>query len=135
MNGADVNIADNAGDRVLHNLAALFHMETIDSWLTWLTEDLAALVLDKGAEVDAKSKNWLTPLCLVIQNDNSPLSKLLLRFGARKLKRTDAVRAEVQVTTLVNSQTPTYTVNIWRGLKDSEQYGHTCEYERGRCTR
>ena len=116
-NCANVNIADNAGDRVLHNLATLFPYPTID---LCVIEDLATLVLHKGAEVDARNRNGLTPLYLAMQRDNCPLSKLLLRSGARELKRTDAVRADVQVTTLLDSQTPRYTVNIWRGLNDSE---------------
>ena len=120
-NGADVNIADNAGDRILHNLAALFPKETTD---TLVITDLAKQVLHKGAEVDAKNKNGLTPLYLATQHDNRPLSELLLRSGARELKRTDTVRAEVQVVTLLESQTPRYTVGIWRhqrGLNDTEQ--------------
>ena len=115
MNGADVNVADNAGDQILHNLAALFPTDS------WVTEDLATLVLHKGAEVDAKNKIGLTPLYIAIQSDNRPLSKLLLRSGARELKETDAVRAEVEVTTLLDSQTPRYTVSIWRSLEDSFQ--------------
>ena len=118
IKGADVNIADNAGDRMLHNLAALFPNESTD---TLMTERLATLVLDRGAEIDAKNKNGLSPLYLAIQSDNRPLSKLLLRSGARELKRTDAVRADVQVTTLLDSQTPRYTVNIWRALNDCKQ--------------
>ena len=118
MNCADVNIADNAGDRVLHNLATPFPRETINSWVM---EDSAKEVLHKGAEIDAKNKKGLTALYLAIQSDNRPLSKLFLRSGARELKKTDAVRANVQVTTLLDSQTPRYTVNIWRGLNDSEQ--------------
>ena len=117
-NYANVSIADNAGDRVLHNLAALFPNETTDSWMI---EYLSMLVLHKSEEVDAKNKNGLTPLYLAMQSDNRPLKKLLLRFGARELKRTDAVRADVQVTTSLDSQTPRYTVNIWRSLNDSEQ--------------
>ena len=65
--GADVNIADNAGDRMLHDLAALFPNETT---ATPMMETLALKVLDKGAELEAKNKNGLIPLYLAIQHDN-----------------------------------------------------------------
>lgn len=102
---------------MLHNLAALFPKEQID---TLVMEDLATEVLHKGADIDAKNKHGLTPLYLAIQHDNRPLSKLLLRSGARELKRTDTLLAEVQVTTSLKSPAPRYTVNIWRGLNGSE---------------
>lgn len=111
--GADVNIADKAGDQVLHCLAALPPEDRTD---TLVIVELATLVLDQGVDIDATNKNGMSPLYLAIQGDNRPLSKLLLRSGARELKRTVALRAEVQVTTLLDSQTPRYTVNIGRGL-------------------
>lgn len=106
--GADVNIADNAGDQMLHCLAALSPEKRAN------TVQLAKLVLDQGAGTDKMNTKGLSPLYLAIQGDNRPLSKLLLRYGARKLKRTIAIRADVRVTTLLDSQAPKYTVNIWR---------------------
>ena len=118
MSGADVNIADDFGDRMLHNLAVFSPNERTE---TLVAERLGTLVLDQGAEIDAKNKKGLSPLYLAIQSDNRPLSNLLLRSGARELKRTDAVRADVQVTSLLALQTPRYTVNIWRSLNNPKQ--------------
>ena len=116
-NGADVNIADNAGDQMLHSLAALSPEKRADNVVT---AQLAKTVLDQGTDIDTMNQKGLSPLYLAIQGDNRPLSKLLLRYGARKLKRTIAVSADVRVTTLLSSQVPKYTVNIWRGLSDHE---------------
>ena len=117
-NDADVNIADSAGDRMLHCLAALPPEKRAD---TLLTEQLATLVLDQGPEINATNKMGLSPLYLAMQGNNHRLTRLLLRSGARELKRTVVVSADVQITTPLDSQTPRYTVNIWRGLKDPEQ--------------
>ena len=117
-NGTDVNLADNAGNGILHCLAATFPKGIAD---TVAIEQIAQLVLDQGADIDATNKDGLSPLYLAIQGDNRQLSKLLLRSGARRLKRTVVVCADVQVTTLPDSQTPRYTVNIWRGSSDPEQ--------------
>ena len=88
---------------------------------TMASKHLAELALDHGADIDATNKNGMSPLYLAILWGNRPLSKLLLRRGARKLKRTVAVRADVQVTTRSDSHAPMYTVSIWRSLKDSEE--------------
>ena len=75
-------------------------------------EQLAKLVLDRGADVDATNKNGLSPLYLAIETENWKLIKLLLRSGARKLKEADMVRAGVHVRNPLDSETPKYTVNI-----------------------
>ena len=113
-NGADVNIADNAGDQMLHCLAALSPEKRA------ITVQLAKLVLDQGADMDKMNTEGLSPLYLAIQGGDRPLSKLLLRYGARKLKRTIGVRADRQVRTLLNSHAPDLTVNVWHALYDHE---------------
>lgn len=81
-NGADVDLADKAGNRVLHCLAVLFS-EGIGH--TVVIEQLAKLVLDQGAEINATNKNGLTPLGLAIQGGDYQLSTMLVKSGARLL--------------------------------------------------
>ena len=114
-NGADVNVADKAGEQILHCVAAILPKNRAG---TLVTAQFATLVLDQCAEIDATNKNGVSPLYLAIQGDNRPLSKLLLRSGARRLKKTVTVRAEVRATTLLDTQTPRYTVDIWRKQRE-----------------
>ena len=118
-NGADVNVADKDGEQILHCLAAVLPKNRAG---TLVTAELATLVLDHGARIDVTNKNGLSPLYLAIQGDNRPLSKLLLRSGARRLKETVAVRAEVRVTTPLDTQTPRYTVDIWREQRELSKW-------------
>ncbi len=116
--GADVDLANNVGNRLLHCLAIRSPDSPAD---TVARAKVAKLALDQGADIDAINENGMSPLHLAILRGNRPLSKLLLERGARKLKSTVAVRANVQVTTLDDSYTPKYTVNIWRGLNNPEK--------------
>ena len=109
--GADVNLADNAGNRILHYLALHSNNWVVDRHAM---KRLTKLILARGAAIDAMNADGLSALCLAMQKDNRYLSRQLVRSGARKLKKTSLIEAEVHVTTVPDSQTPKYTVNIQR---------------------
>ncbi|ADV67893.1 ankyrin repeat domain-containing protein [Deinococcus maricopensis] len=77
--GADVNVASRNGLQVtpLHSAVAGRHA------------DLAALLLDAGADVNARQHGGFTPLMGAAQNGHADLVRALLARGADPAARTD----------------------------------------------
>ncbi|PRD22307.1 UNVERIFIED_CONTAM: Ank3 [Trichonephila clavipes] len=44
--------------------------------------EMAQVLINNGAEIDAESDSGLTPLCLAVRNNNKEIVKILLKYGA-----------------------------------------------------
>lgn len=75
--GADVNISDNEGVTILHDLSEydviFYELDKVE---------MAKLILSKGADINAKTKANKTPLFLSIRNKFVNLAELLISYGA-----------------------------------------------------
>jgi ankyrin repeat protein len=74
--GADVSLANNAGQTPLHLAAANGVLPTI------------RLLLDKGAKINAQDMEDKTPLIYAVENDQADAAEYLLVSGADKYSRT-----------------------------------------------
>ena len=109
--GAHVHIKDENEYQVLHYSASQNSTSMADFVAM---EELAKLVLARGADVDATTSQGYSPLYLALCRGNRQLSRLLIRSGSRVLIRTDVLCAELYVQ-VSDSQKPKHTVNVWRG--------------------
>jgi ankyrin repeat protein len=46
-------------------------------------EEIVKLLVDAGAEVDAKDRSWLTPIQVALAQENKTMSDFLLSRGAK----------------------------------------------------
>ncbi len=72
QNGADDKVEDNEGKAPLHVLSASFHP----------MPKFVRLLLERGADVNAKDKNDATPLLLAIRGGNEAIVRILIEHGA-----------------------------------------------------
>jgi ankyrin repeat protein len=72
----DLTIINDIGETILHLIAN--NNEFNDN----LKEELSELILNKGADVNAKTESGLTPLHIAAENGHTALIKLFLKFDA-----------------------------------------------------
>ena len=87
-NGADLNAKDNEHqETTLHKMA---HQRKIEIEISANVQretfknlvEIAELLIEKGADVNAKSEGHLTPLHCSFQNSNLEMSLILMHSGA-----------------------------------------------------
>ena len=124
--GANIHIRDKNEHQILHYLAN-YHFTSMADLIA--VEELAKLVLDRGADMNAATSQGYSPLYLAICSQNRQLSRLLIRSGSRLLIRTDALVAEMEVKT-PELQMPKYwyTVNVWRYSRSTQHQWERLPY-------
>ena len=104
--GVDVNLKDKEGNQVLHCIA------THKSGNFATTQELAKLLLDRGAALNDTNDQGCSPLYIAMYYRNRQLSKLLLESGSRILINLAGFTMNVQARWLTASPTPFYTLRI-----------------------
>lgn len=104
--GVNVNLRDKEGNQVLHCLAS----HNSGNFAT--TQELAKLLLDRGAAVNVTNDPGCSPLYLAIYYRNRQLSRLLLESGSRILINLVGFDMSVQARWIPASPTPYYILRI-----------------------
>ena len=115
--GANVHMKAKNGYQVLHCLAS-HHFTSFTDFVAM--EELACLVLDWGADPNATTSQGFGPLYLASCCGNRQLCRLLIKSGARVLRRTNHLCAKLEVD-LVDMQTPEYAIDVWHNSRGSER--------------
>ncbi|GFX74022.1 ankyrin-1 [Trichonephila clavipes] len=100
--GADINLTNYLGHKALH-FSILYRKKEVLEYLIQKGEnvndpcdgltplqfavqnndfEMAQVLINNGAEIDADSDSGLTPLCLAVRNNNKEIVKILLKYGA-----------------------------------------------------
>ena len=104
--GVDVHLKDKEGNQVLHCLAS----HSSGNFAT--TQELAKLLLDRGAALNDTNDQGCSPLYIAIYYGNRQLSRLLLESGSRILINLAGFDMSVQARWLIASPMPFYTLRI-----------------------
>ena len=115
--GVDVHHKDKEGNQVLHCIAT--HIS--GNFAT--TQELAKLLLDRGAALNDTNDQGCSPLYIAIYYRNRKLSRLLLESGSRILINLVGFNMSVQARWLRASPMPFYTLRIRRSNSAFQHQG------------